>query len=439
MRTGSASAARFLCCLISVCIAAPLVAGSLTPPGTPAPTMKTLDEVEPATAVQSLGAGPTYIISQPGSYYLTDNIDFTGASAVGITINCDNVTIDLRGFKIDGTNVAAGAIYATGRSNITVCNGMLKECGYGFSAMNSTNAVLRNLTITGCATNAIYAGQSSTVENCTATACDKNGGAVVIYTGSGSAVRSCTVRNNGPITAGTCIGIQVGSGSTVEGNTVSANATVGPGTNNYYMHGIVADAKCAVLSNTVSDQAAVGSSFASGINCWGAGSRIAGNVCSGITVSGTFPGAGSFGIYVTGADAWICDNNVSTCGPANTIAYGIYATGNGAAILRNVCNNATGGSSATSAGIYANGSRVRIEDNHCGSNLGASAGYGIRVGTGTGNVVRGNTTAGNLTAGIRFDATTGTYCAENMNDETTPISNPGTNAMGTGDRANVAF
>lgn len=76
--------------------------GSLTPPGPPAPVMKTLNEIEPRIPILSL----PLVITNPGSYYLTTNL--TGVSGTnGITVISDNVTIDLRGFTLFG---AAGAI-----------------------------------------------------------------------------------------------------------------------------------------------------------------------------------------------------------------------------------------------------------------------------------------------------------------------------------------
>ncbi len=41
--------------------------GPLAPPGAPAPTFKTLQQVEPRTPISAL----PFTISQPGSYYLT--------------------------------------------------------------------------------------------------------------------------------------------------------------------------------------------------------------------------------------------------------------------------------------------------------------------------------------------------------------------------------
>ena len=46
--------------------------GTLTPPGAPLPTMKTLDQIEARTAIP--GGSAPYTISAPGSYYLTGNL-----------------------------------------------------------------------------------------------------------------------------------------------------------------------------------------------------------------------------------------------------------------------------------------------------------------------------------------------------------------------------
>ncbi len=67
----------------------------LAPPAAPAPSMKTLDQVEPLIPISSL----PFEISQPGSYYVTSNL--TGiASAAGITIFSSDVTIDLEGGQL---------------------------------------------------------------------------------------------------------------------------------------------------------------------------------------------------------------------------------------------------------------------------------------------------------------------------------------------------
>ena len=76
-----------------------LAQGSLTPPGAPAPTMKTLDQVEPRIPLQVGSPGVFgngvggFSITAPGSYYLTK--DLTVVTHNGIWIDADNVTIDL--------------------------------------------------------------------------------------------------------------------------------------------------------------------------------------------------------------------------------------------------------------------------------------------------------------------------------------------------------
>ena len=76
--------------------------GALTPPGAPAPTMRSLDQVygrtDARTALTNSGA---VTISQPGSYYLTTHI--TVSSGDAITIATNGVTLDLNGFTIRST------------------------------------------------------------------------------------------------------------------------------------------------------------------------------------------------------------------------------------------------------------------------------------------------------------------------------------------------
>jgi hypothetical protein len=91
-----------------------LAQGPLAPPATPAPTMKSLDQIEPRTAISA-----STTISTPGSYY------FTRSFAGDITIQASDVTLDLNGFTLtgnqNGVTISSNASYR----NITLRNGSI--------------------------------------------------------------------------------------------------------------------------------------------------------------------------------------------------------------------------------------------------------------------------------------------------------------------------
>ena len=126
----------------AVCLAAPLgltpavrAQGPLTPPGAPAPTMKTLTQVEPRTPLSVAG----FTITQPGSYYLTTNLTATGH---GVVITASRVTLDLMGFALTGDrgNSDSG-IFLNGVTNMPLCdvtvrNGIVHNFYFGIYAKN---------------------------------------------------------------------------------------------------------------------------------------------------------------------------------------------------------------------------------------------------------------------------------------------------------------
>src|SRR2546426_476732 len=103
--------------------------GSLTPPGAPAPLFKTLQQVEPRIPISVI---PTNL-SVPGSYYLTTNLTQT-TNAAGITIGASDITLDLNGFALIGTNGTADGITHASipRTNICIRNGTVRNWRDGF-------------------------------------------------------------------------------------------------------------------------------------------------------------------------------------------------------------------------------------------------------------------------------------------------------------------
>ena len=158
--------------------------GSLTPPGAPAPTMKSLAQIEPRTAISSA----PFTISAAGSYYLTTNLTTTVSNAIVITAS--GVTLDLSGFTIASTVAkAANGGYAIslvgGLSDITILNGHIRSgvtnngsgiysgsgFGYGifYSGTAPVNTRVSGVSVAGCLYYGIYlgVGDSSVVESCT--------------------------------------------------------------------------------------------------------------------------------------------------------------------------------------------------------------------------------------------------------------------------------
>lgn len=188
--------------------------GDLAPPGAPAPTMKTLQQIEPRAAISSL----PFTINQSGSYYLATNL--TGVSGQsGITISAHNVTLDLGGFELAGVPSSASGVTVNGtRTNLVVRNGTIRSWGgFGFGGANTQGGMYHDLRIFHNTAGGIAVGTASSVQNVTA---GFNGGPA-ISTREGSVVKdSATFANAG-------VGISVLGASTIENCSARANRNGG--------------------------------------------------------------------------------------------------------------------------------------------------------------------------------------------------------------------
>ena len=117
-----------------------VLAGSLE---APAPAMKTFQQSGPRTPIR--GSGPV-TIATPGSYYLTSNINVTGTT--GVIITASNVTLDLNGFTIAGSQDNFGVVMGSNTLHVVVRNGTIRNFAQGLLNTGITTVSLSNLRIT---------------------------------------------------------------------------------------------------------------------------------------------------------------------------------------------------------------------------------------------------------------------------------------------------
>jgi parallel beta-helix repeat protein len=161
-------------------------------------------------------SGNSFIISQPGSYYLTTNlVGLSGKNGIEITTN--KVTLDLNGFALQGVaNSESGIALPNACTNIIVRNGTISDWGgYGIVLTGSglaMNIVFERLNVSSSSYDGIYMNGFGVVRDCN---CQNNYSGILVTSGT---VSGCTADNN----ANSGIVIE-GNGSKVIGNTCIGN------------------------------------------------------------------------------------------------------------------------------------------------------------------------------------------------------------------------
>ncbi len=243
-------------------------AGNLTPPaGNVSGTMKTLDQVEARIPIPG-GVNPApFVITQPGSYYLTGNRVHTQNVSHSIKITVSNVTLDLNGFTIAAQNGGSGAyaIMDQGDSGeqpdlvgIVVRNGIVAGPGWydaGIALGYTQGSRVENVTAQGIDGTGIYVGEGGLVIDSVATQCDNGFG------GDRATFMRCSAYNNRDrgfnlyrSTARECVannnftyGFVANYRSVVESCVANDNRPAGPGAGIY----VFGDG-CRIDSNTLS-------------------------------------------------------------------------------------------------------------------------------------------------------------------------------------------
>jgi hypothetical protein len=353
--------------------------GSLTPPGAPGPTMKTLVQIEPRTPIASVPV----TITAPGSYYLTTNVSVSTGDA--ITIATNGVTLDLKGFTISSTAPSATGhgIKVNGNlRDITIFNGHIRGgvtnngsgvysgSGFAYGIFSPTvmaNTLVSRVSVSGCLNYGIFLGngESTVVEFCTA----RTVGGIGIYA---SAVKSCSAFDCGNYAI---VGDQVSDCSARSGG--SGTGVYGQTVQNCY--GYSSSGIGVVAYN------ALNCFCESGGNSYGLYAYCAAENCYGAAA-----GSSGTGLYVPGGIAHNCYGNAGGSG------YGVYAqtalncvghsqSGNGVHAFR--AASTCYGSSYSGTAVYAPDAQNCYGESSTGTGLAATNALnciGVSYGSGYG-------------------------------------------------------
>ncbi len=227
---------------------------------------------------------------------LTGSLTSTSTEQHGITVNADDVTIDLGGHSLKGTGTGTNnGIDMNGCSNVEIRNGTVRDF------YNGVYAIL---------------GYDNRFVNVRSVS---NGLSGFYLTGASHLIKDCTASYNGTSAASKVYGIRASSCSTVTGNTVSYNGESATNT----VIGISASAACIVTNNSVYNNGINAVSAVVGIGA-SEGSTLTNN-----TASYNGSGAGDVCGFQAGRGSTVINNAAYTNGTnATGTVYGIRLFGN---------------------------------------------------------------------------------------------------------------
>jgi parallel beta-helix repeat protein len=163
-----------------------LAQGALTPPGAPAPAMKSLDQLEPRTPISSL----PFDITSPGVYFVTASL----SNNIAIGIDASDVTLDLGGFTLTGNGVGDG-IEIRHQNRVTIRNGTVRNFAFGVVFTDPlTNELIENVFAQSNSSDGILIkGTGSIIRHCRA---GGNAAGFNLSRGIQNVIEDCDAINN---------------------------------------------------------------------------------------------------------------------------------------------------------------------------------------------------------------------------------------------------
>ena len=344
-------------------------AGSLTPPGAPAPTMKTLQEIEPRNLIASV----PFTITTPGSYYLSNNLAVASGNA--ITIAASGVTLDLNGFTLSSTaNPAAGSGVMINNlvTNVAILRGSIQGgvsdngsgvfsgtgFAYGIDGFSGYDIRVADVAVSGCSLDGIVLGTpgvapyATVVERCVVKTMGNLGISANVV--SGSTAMDCGGDGIDATVASDCMGASAAGGMGVYAQNIN---------NCYGTSASYCGLYAAACANNSYGYTSTGP--------YGLSATVANN-CFGYALSGNY-----------GLDAFTANNCYGVAGATNAIglyaydAAGCFGSGGAAGVL--APSTAIG---CTGSGNYGNGVYAYDAENcngYCGAPSGSATCAGINA------------------------------------------------------------
>ena len=190
-RLGWALAGVLALALVAM-VAREAVGGPLDPSGPPGSTQS---DAEPRSAIRQPDspAGFPIVLSQPGSYYLAENIAGVDGKN-GIEISADNVSLDLSGFTIAGSGAASlnGIRVTAAYVNVRVSNGTVHGWGQTGILSPAYGSRFHDLIVYETGGNGITISGHTTLTDCTVS---YSGGEGIQIVAGTSEVARCNIYN----------------------------------------------------------------------------------------------------------------------------------------------------------------------------------------------------------------------------------------------------